>query len=169
MIFTLILHFKRGILVKTHFVVLCNPKRLKMAALKTQEHEGSVIDFITAFTTTEQKKTDALQLLAFMERVTGLQPKMWGDSVIGFGKYHYKSDRSKQEGDWPLVAFSPRKTAISLYVYSGCSGQEALLPHLGTYKMGAACIYVKKLANIDLEVLEQLILSTIAFLTEKYA
>jgi uncharacterized protein YdhG (YjbR/CyaY superfamily) len=93
---------------------------------------------------------------------------MWGTSIIGFGSYHYKSERSRQEGDWPLVGFSPRKSAISLYVYSGCSGQEDLLKDLGKFKMGKGCIYIKKLSDIDQETLNKLIKSTIEFLQSKH-
>lgn len=139
-----------------------------MAEIKTQVHDGDVVEFIHSFADTEKKIEDALQLLDFMKKVTGFEAKMWGPSIIGFGKYHYKSDRSKQEGDWPLVGFSPRKAAISLYVYSGCEGQDELLQQLGKYKMGKGCIYVKKLTDINLEALEGLVLSSISFLQEKY-
>jgi hypothetical protein len=93
---------------------------------------------------------------------------MWGESIIGFGSYHYKSERSRQEGDWPLVGFSPRKAAISLYVYTGLKEHEHLLKDLGKFKMGKACIYVKKLSDINKEVLGKLIKETIAFLQSKY-
>lgn len=88
--------------------------------------------------------------------------------MIGFGSYHYKSDRSKQEGDWPLVAFSPRKAAISLYVFSGSPEHEYLLKDLGKYTMGKACIYVKKLSDINTEALKKLMRATIDFLEDKY-
>ncbi len=139
-----------------------------MAELKTKQNEDDVHDFINAFAATEQKKKDSFELLELMQDLTGFEPKMWGSSIIGFGKYHYKSERSRQEGDWPLVGFSPRKTAISLYVYSGCQGQEDLLMDLGKFKMGKACIYVKKLTDINQETLKKLIQSTIAFLQSKY-
>lgn len=142
-----------------------------MAELKTQVHDGDVIEFIHSFADTEAKVADALALLDFMKKVTGFEAKMWGPSIIGFGKYHYKSERSKQEGDWPLVGFSPRKAAISLYVYQGYQGsinQDELLQQLGKFKMGKGCIYVKKLSDINLETLEALILSSISFLQEKY-
>lgn len=103
-----------------------------------------------------------------MQSFTGYEPKMWGESIIGFGKYHYKSERSTQEGDWPLVGFSPRKAAISLYVYSGCPGQEELLKDLGKFKMGKACIYINKLSDINQEALKKLIQSTIEFLQTKH-
>ncbi|MCF8348085.1 MAG: DUF1801 domain-containing protein [Bacteroidales bacterium] len=139
-----------------------------MAELKTQQHDADVLEFIQAFADTEQKKNDSIALLRLMQDVTGYPPKMWGASIIGFGQYHYKSDRSRQEGDWMLVGFSPRKAAISLYVYSGCAGQEELLQDLGKFKMGKACIYIKKLSDIDQEVLKKLMKSTIDFLQTKY-
>ena len=139
-----------------------------MAELKTKINNASVEDFINASADTEQKKKDSFEILQIMQDCSGFEPKMWGDSMIGFGKYHYKSDRSTQEGDWMLVGFSPRKAAISLYVYTGCSGQEELLKELGKFKMGKACIYIKKLADINQAPLEKLIKSTIAFLQEKH-
>ena len=139
-----------------------------MAELKTKQTEASVPEFINAFADTDQKKKDSFDLLALMQEVTGFAPKMWGGTIIGFGQYHYKSDRSRQEGDWPLVGFSPRKAAISLYIYSGAAGQDELLKTLGKYKMGKACIYVKKLTDIDQETLKELIRSTVEFMQEKY-
>ena len=88
--------------------------------------------------------------------------------MIGFGSYHYKSERSRQEGDWPLVGFSPRKAAISLYVYSGTEEQEKLLNDLGKFTMGKGCIYVKKLSDINQDVLKKIMKATIEFLKEKY-
>ncbi|AFL84761.1 protein of unknown function (DU1801) [Belliella baltica DSM 15883] len=139
-----------------------------MAELKTQENDANVKKFIHEFANSEQKITDSLILLDLMEKVTGFEPKMWGPSIIGFGKYHYKSERSKQEGDWPLVGFSPRKTAISLYIYSGGANQDDLLNKLGKFKMGKGCIYVKKLSDIDPEILKKMVLSTMDFLQKKY-
>jgi hypothetical protein len=140
-----------------------------MAELKTKQTDASVYDFINTFADSEQKKADSFEILKLMQDFTEYEPKMWGGSIIGFGKYHYKSERSKQEGDWPLVGFSPRKAAISLYVYSGCSGQDDLLQELGTFKMGKACIYIKKLSDINQEILKKLIKSTIKFLQSKYS
>ncbi|MGD9993660.1 MAG: DUF1801 domain-containing protein [Salinivirgaceae bacterium] len=139
-----------------------------MAELKTKPNDADVREFIKAFADTDQKKEDSFELLKLMQDLTGFEPKMWGASIIGFGQYHYKSERSRQEGDWPLVGFSPRKTAISLYVYSGCSGQEELLKDLGKFKMGKGCIYVKKLSDINQEALKKLMLSTIEFLQKKH-
>lgn len=139
-----------------------------MATIKTVQTDASVHEFIDSFANTEQKKADSYQILQLMRDFTGYEPKMWGPSIIGFGAYHYKSERSRQEGDWPLVGFSPRKAAISLYVYSGCAGQDELLKNLGKFKMGKGCIYINKLADINPEVLKQIIAGTIEFLKEKY-
>ena len=139
-----------------------------MAELKTKQNEADVHAFINASADNEQKRKDSFDLLKLMRDFTGHTPKMWGASIIGFGSYHYKSERSRQEGDWPLVGFSPRKAAISLYVYSGCSGQEELLKDLGKFKMGKACIYIKKLADIDQETLKKMMASTIEFLQFKH-
>jgi hypothetical protein len=139
-----------------------------MAELKTQKNDARVIDFINAFTDSEQKRKDSFELMKLMQDFTGFEPKMWGPSIIGFGSYHYKSERSRQEGDWPLVGFSPRKAAISLYVYSGTEEQENLLKDLGKYTMGKGCIYVKKLSEINQDVLKKIMKATIEFLKEKY-
>lgn len=139
-----------------------------MAEIKTKQTGADVVEFINSFADTEQKKKDSFELLKLMQDFTGYEPKMWGPSIIGFGQYHYKSERSNQEGDWPLVGFSPRKSAISLYVYSGCSGQDDLLKELGKFKMGKSCIYVKKMSDINQETLKKLIRTTIDFLRSKY-
>jgi hypothetical protein len=139
-----------------------------MAEIKTKKTGADVDEFINSFADTEQKKKDSFELLRLMQDFTGYEPKMWGPSIIGFGQYHYKSERSSQEGDWPLVGFSPRKSAISLYVYSGCSGQDDLLKELGKFKMGKSCIYVKKMSDINQETLKKLIRTTIDFLRSKY-
>ncbi len=139
-----------------------------MAELKTKQNDASVEAFINTVADTEQKRQDSFDILQLMQECSGYEPKMWGGSIIGFGQYHYKSERSRQEGDWLLVGFSPRKAAISLYVYSGCSGQQALLNELGKFKMGKGCIYIKKLSDINQEALKKLIISTIEFLQAKH-
>lgn len=139
-----------------------------MSELKTKQNDADVVEFINSFANTEQKRQDSFVLLKFMQDITGFEPKMWGPSIIGFGSYHYKSDRSRQEGDWPLVGFSPRKAAISLYVYTGMPEHEYLLKDLGKFTMGKACIYVKKLSDINLDVLENIMKETIRFLKERY-
>jgi hypothetical protein len=139
-----------------------------MAEIKTKQTDLNVAAFINSFAATEQKRLDGLELLKIMSDFTGFEPKMWGSTMIGFGQYHYKSEKSRQEGDWPLVGFSPRKAAISLYVYSGGEAQDELLTKLGKFKMGKGCIYLNKLSDINVEILKDLKRSTINFLKAKY-
>jgi hypothetical protein len=139
-----------------------------MAELKTTQNDADVIEFVKSFADTEQKRKDSFELIKLMRDFTGFEPKMWGTSIIGFGSYHYKSERSRQEGDWPLVGFSPRKAAISLYVYTGTIEHEYLLDGLGKFKMGKACIYIRKLSDINLDALKNLMKETIDFLQLKY-
>ena len=139
-----------------------------MAELKTKKNDADVTEFINSFSNTEQKRKDSFELLKLMREFTGFEPKMWGTSIIGFGQYHYKSERSSQEGDWPLLGFSPRKAAISLYVYTGAPEHEHLLEGLGKFKRGAACIYIKKLSDIDQNALKRLMGTTIDYLQAKH-
>ncbi|MFL0681747.1 uncharacterized protein DUF1801 [Algoriphagus aquaeductus] len=139
-----------------------------MAEIKTKQTDADVYEFIRAFADSEQKRQDSYELIRIMQEFTGFEPKMWGPSIIGFGKYHYQSERSSQQGDWPLVGFSPRKAAISLYVYTGSPKHAHLLDGLGKFKMGKACIYIKKLADINIEQMKVLMQASIDFLHEKY-
>lgn len=139
-----------------------------MAELKTKLTTASVAEFINAFADSEQKRQDSFELLKLMQDFTGFEPKMWGASIIGFGSYHYKSERSTQQGDWPLVGFSPRKAAISLYVYMGTPEHEHLLADLGKFKMGKACIYIKKLSDINQDALKNIMAATINYLQSRY-
>ncbi|MGE5355023.1 MAG: DUF1801 domain-containing protein [Deltaproteobacteria bacterium] len=139
-----------------------------MAEIKTKQNDADVIEFIQTFADTVQKRNDSFELLKLMEDFTGFKAKMWGPSIIGFGCYHYKSERSSQEGDWPLVGFSPRKSAISLYVYTGNPEHEYLLKNLGKFKVGKACIYIKKLSDIDQEELKKIMQASIDFLKSKF-
>jgi len=126
-----------------------------MGELKTQENDASVTDFIDAVPE-ETKRRDSYVLLELVKRVTGQEPRMWGTSIIGFGKYHYKSERSTQEGDWPLAAFSPRKQNLTLYFMSGFDTFLAEdLAKLGKHKTSKACLYINRLADVDVAVLEQ--------------
>jgi len=127
-----------------------------MAKNKTTETENNVEDFISSFVDDETKRKDSFELIKIMQEVTGFEPKMWGPSIIGFGSYHYKY-ASGHEGDAPLAAFSPRKAAISLYVYSPSDEKEELLSKLGKHKASKGCLYVKKLADIDAEILKKMI------------
>jgi hypothetical protein len=139
-----------------------------MAEIKTKQTDADVIEFINTFADTQQKRDDSFVLLKLMQDFTGFEPRMWGPTMIGFGKYHYKSERSRQEGDWPLVGFSPRKAAISLYVFSGLPEHDHLLTNLGKFKMGKGCIYVKKLSDINQDELKKIMQATIDFLQTKW-
>lgn len=134
---------------------------------KTSETEVQVIDFINSTVDKEQKREDSFRLLELMQEWSGFEPRMWGPTIIGFGRYHYKY-ASGHEGDAPLIGFSPRKAQFSFYVFSDTEKSRALLEDFGKFKMGKACIYVKKLSDISIPVLEQLCLETIAYLNEHH-
>lgn len=127
-----------------------------MSELKTQVNDASVEDFVQSVPD-ETRRQDSRVLLKLFSRVTGEQPKMWGSSIIGYGMYHYKSERSSQEGDWPLTAFSPRKQNLTLYVINGYEDYSDLLKKLGKHKTSVGCLYINKLADVDLGVLEEIV------------
>ena len=106
---------------------------------------------------TDNMNTLSFKLLEMYKNATRQPPKMWGASMIGFGQYHYKSERSSQEGDWPLAAFSPRKASLTLYVMPGVNDYSDLLEKLGKHKTSKGCLYINKLADVDLDVLQQII------------
>lgn len=139
----------------------------RMATNKTTVTAASVEDFINSFAKTEQKRKDSFELIRLMQEVSGFEPKMWGLSIIGFGSYHYKY-ASGHEGDAPMIGFSPRKSAISLYVFSGLPEHEHLLQDLGKFKMGKACIYASKLSDIHTDTLKKLMKASIDYLRKKY-
>lgn len=138
-----------------------------MATQKTLPTQEDVTEFINRFADTEQKRADSFELIKIMEQVSGFKPTLWGASIIGFGTYHYQY-ASGHEGDAPLLGFSPRKSAISLYVFTGLDAHQHLLKDLGKYKMGKACIYIKKLSDIDINVLKNVAKHTISFLHKTY-
>ncbi len=135
-----------------------------MSEIKTKVNDASVMDFIRSVPDV-QKRKDSEELLKLFSAITGEQPKMWGSSIIGFGQYHYKSERSRQEGDWMLTGFSPRKQNLSLYIMSGMDENGDLLEKLGKHKRSVGCLYINRLADIDLTVLKKLI--TISFASMK--
>ena len=134
---------------------------------KTTETEVSVSDFVNSFVDNEQKKADSYQLIELMKKWSGFEAKMWGPTIIGFGRYHYKY-ASGHEGDAPIIAFSPRKAEFSLYVFSQTEQTKHLLEGLGKFKIAKACIYVKKLSDINITVLEKLCKTTIAYINEHH-
>lgn len=137
-----------------------------MYKLKTKETENSVIEFIENVDS-PKKREDAYQLLDIFTKTTGFQAKMWGPSIIGFGSYHYKY-KSGHEGDAPLVGFSPRKAKISLYFATGDAKREELLQKFGKHTTGKACVYINKVADINIDVLKELINQSVKFLQETY-
>ncbi len=138
-----------------------------MAELKTKVTKASAKQFINQ-TTDKIKKQDSLVLLNLFEEITGEKPKMWGTSIIGFGVYHYKSEKSSQEGDWSLIGFSPRKQNLTLYIMLGFADFSSLLNKLGKHKTSKGCLYINKLADIDMSVLRQLIKKSFLAMKKKY-
>lgn len=138
-----------------------------MAKNKTTETQVSVADFINSYVEKDEKKADSFELIKLMSDWSGFEPKMWGPTIIGFGSYHYKY-ASGHEGDAPLIGFSPRKAEFSLYVFSPTEENKPLLENLGKFKMGKACIYVKKLSDINIDTLEKMCKATIAYLNENH-
>lgn len=134
---------------------------------KTTVTDKDVLNFLEEYVDQEQKKAESIQLIELMRDWSGFEPKMWGPTIIGFGSYHY-TYASGHEGDAPLIGFSPRKAEFSLYVFTPTDKNKHLLEGLGKYKMGKACMYVKKLADIDLKVLQELCKITIAYLNEHH-
>lgn len=127
-----------------------------MAELKTQRNNASVEAFLNNVPD-EEKRKDCFTVLELMRKVSKEEPAMWGDSIVGFGSYHYKSERSKQEGDWFIMGFSPRKQNLTLYIMPGISRYKELVDQLGKYKTGGSCLYIKKLSDVDPKILKQLI------------
>jgi len=136
-----------------------------MAKNKTVETDVNVFDFIESYVDHEQKKADSLRLIELMSQWSGFKPKMWGPTIIGFGSYHYKY-ASGREGDVPVIGFAPRKGKFSLYIYSDTEESKQLLDDLGKFKMSKACIYVNKLSDINISILEKLCKVTIEYLKE---
>jgi hypothetical protein len=126
-----------------------------LMSLKTTKNDQSVEDFLNRVDH-EKKRTDSFSILQLMKDVTGEEPQMWGDSMIGFGTYQYKY-ASGREGEWFLTGFSPRKQNLTLYIMSGFSEYETLLEKLGKYKTGKSCLYLNTLEDVNLDVLRELV------------
>jgi hypothetical protein len=138
-----------------------------MAELKTQENDGSVSEFLEKVED-DVKRADCKVLMTMMRRVTKQKPKMWGTAIVGFGRYHYKYS-SGHEGDWMVTGFSPRKQAITIHIMNGFNRYEDLLARLGKHKTAKSCLYIKRLAEVDLVVLEELVGASVAYMREHYA
>ena len=139
---------------------------ITMTTLKTLANDANVEDFINSVDG-DVKRSDSHTLLKMYSEVTNEKPVMWGTAIIGFGLYHYKSERSSQEGDWPLAAFSPRKQNLTLYFMPGFDSYGELLDKLGKHKVSVSCLYINKLSDVDLAVLKQLI--TLSYVDAKKA
>lgn len=126
-----------------------------MAELKTRRNSASVEDFLNSVEN-ERRREDSFAVLELMREATGEEPAMWGDSIVGFGSYHY-TYASGREGDWMLVGFSPRKQSLTLYIMSGFAAYEDLLAQLGKHKTGKSCLYINKLDDVDLPTLRELV------------
>lgn len=130
-----------------------------MTELKTTPNAKSVKRFVENIED-ERKRADCLTLLKMMKQVTRAEPKMWGDSIVGFGSYHYKY-ASGREGDWFLCGFSPRKQNLSVYIMCGLKPVTSLMKKLGKYKTGASCLYIKRLSDVDQTVLKDLLADSV--------
>lgn len=130
-----------------------------MAELKTQKNDASVEAFLHSVD--EKRRDDCFALLNLMGEVTGNEPKMWGTSIVGFGEYHYKY-ASGREGDMPIAGFSPRKQNLTLYIMDGFEHYDELLGKLGKHSTGKSCLYIKRLADVDTDVLRQLVEASVA-------
>lgn len=137
-----------------------------MSENKTVKNNASVEDFLNAVEHATRKK-DAFTLLEMMKKITGEQAAMWGDSIVGFGEYHYKYD-SGREGDFLMIGFSPRKTSTTLYIMNGFDRYDELLGQLGKHKTGRSCLYITNLKNVDLDVLQTLIKESYNYMNDKY-
>lgn len=139
-----------------------------MAELKTKKTSASVPAFLKAVPDVQRRK-DATELLSIFKKATGMKPALWGDSIVGFGTYHYKSERSTQEGDWPLTGFSPRKANLTVYIMPGFKSYAPLLKKLGKHKVsGGSCIYINKLSDVHVPTLTAIIKDSVKEMQKRY-
>jgi hypothetical protein len=137
-----------------------------MAENKTQVTDVDPADFIAAVEH-PTRRADAETLLEMMRRVTGCEPKMWGPTIVGFGRYHYTYE-SGREGEYMLTGFSPRKANLVLYVMPGYEDKDEILGRLGKHRIGKSCLYVNKLADVDLDVLEEIVATGVEEMRDRY-
>ncbi len=131
-------------------------KKSKLAEIKTKPTEASVEDFLNNLTE-EQKRKDSFVLLDMMTKASGEEPVLWSNSIVGFGHKRYKSATTGREVDWLKIGFSPRKANLSLYISVGIEEHAAALEKLGKHKTGVGCLYINRLQDVDLNVLQQMI------------
>ncbi|MCI0554510.1 MAG: DUF1801 domain-containing protein [Anaerolineae bacterium] len=137
----------------------------KTAELKTKVNDASVTGFLNSVAD-EQKRKDSFEILKIMKESTQEEPKMWGSSIVGFGSYHYKG-ASGREGDWMQIGFSPRKQNITLYIMPGFERYQGLMKKLGKHSTGKSCLYIKRLDDVDVDVLKELISESIKFMKKQ--
>ena len=137
-----------------------------MAGNKTQPTKASVTSFIGAIED-KQRRAEARKVAAMMRKATGKKAQMWGPSIVGYGTYHYKY-ASGREGDFMITGFSPRKQALTVYILPGFENFEDLMARLGKYKTGKSCLYIKRLSDVDEEVLERLISESVKYMRKHY-
>lgn len=137
-----------------------------MAENKTKPTSASVTGFIKSIDD-PQTRADVRKIATMMRRATGKRARMWGNSIVGYGTYHYRYD-SGREGDFMLTGFSPRKQALSVYILAGFDRFEPLMQKLGKYKTGKSCLYINQLADVDEAVLEQLINASVQYMRDNY-
>lgn len=138
-----------------------------MAELKTKVNDASVEKFLKNVKD-EATREDCHKIIEIMSKATKAPPKMWGTSIVGFGSYHYKY-ASGREGDWMLVGFSPRKQNLTLYIMSGFDEYEALLKKLGKHSTGKSCLYIKRLADVDMNALRELVTKSVKHMQKSSA
>ena len=136
-----------------------------MAELKTKPNKTSIEKFLNSVKD-EKKRTDSYKILGLMKKITKEKPVMWGPSIVGFGKYHYKYE-SGREGDFFITGFSPRKQNLTLYIMSGFKKYPELMKKLGKYKTGSSCLYINKLEDVDMKVLKELISESVKYIKNK--
>ena len=137
-----------------------------MATLKTQPNDRDVTEFLASVEDI-QRREDCFKLLTLMQEITGETPQYWHSNIVGFGTYHYRYE-SGREGDWFITGFSPRKQNLTLYIIAGFDKYEELMNQLGRHKTGKSCLYVNRLADIDMKVLRELIARSVHFMREKH-
>jgi len=134
-------------------------KMAKTVEVKTKVNNASVTDFLNSVAD-EQKRNDSFEILKMMKQISKEDAKMWGTSIVGFGSYHYKG-ASGREGDWMLIGFSPRKQNITLYIMPGFDRYQKLMKNLGKYSTGKSCLYIKRLSDVDVNVLKELMTASL--------
>jgi hypothetical protein len=138
-----------------------------MSEPKTKPSSASVDAYIDAIED-DSRRSDCLEVVRLMSRITGKPPVLWGGSIVGFDTYHYVY-ASGNSGDWPIVGFSSRKANLTLYIMAGFDRYDELMDRLGKYKIGKSCLYLKKLSDVDADVLEDLIRESVQFMRKTYA